>query len=507
VSARNKFGKKEKNGLISYYGLVDLVDQGVIEGVAEDHINAASIDITLGAKLLIEDRTDGYKYKGHPDVVSLRNRDSLKVIEWNLISQGPYVLKPGEFILAHSCEVFNLPDNIAAEYKLKSSLARVGLDHLNAGWCLCGDTTIPLLNGTTQPIESLVGKSFWTYSIDENSKVVPGFVSSVFISKYVSEVMEIILDSGESFRCTPEHRIMLRDGSYKEAKDLLVGQSLMPLYRKINQGKEWFLDPSFTTKKVWIHTHRMVYETLNGVPSKHSVVHHVDHNPINNDPTNLVCMDRWIHIAQHNTIRNQSENQRKIASKTMAATNKKLWQDEGFRERQEIKNRELAKKLNEKQWNHSIKAISEVHYTDPVPVYDMTVEGYHNFALGCGIFVHNCDPGWHGSTLTLELRNLTTYHFLKLEFGIKIGQMVFFRCDPVPQEASYAARGSYNNNTSVQGALPEEGVTEPKGAARALSSPTVVGKALDILFQNSTKEDLFKSVMTKKSEGDTDEHY
>lgn len=254
MSTRNKFGRKEKNGLISYHGLVDLVNRGVIEEVVGDHINAASIDITLGHKLLIEDRTDGYKYKGHPDVVSLRNRDSLKVVEWNLISQGPYVLKPGEFILAHSYEVFNLPDNIAAEYKLKSSLARVGLDHLNAGWC---------------------------------------------------------------------------------------------------------------------------------------------------------------------------------------------------------------------------------------------------------------DPGWNGSALTLELRNLTTYHFLKLEYGIKIGQMVFFRCDPVPQEASYATRGSYNNNTSVQGALPEEGVnvTEPKGAARALSSPTVVGKALDILFQNSTKEDLFKSVMTKKSEGDTDEHY
>lgn len=199
MSTGNKFGRKEKNGLISYHGLVELVNERVIEGVVESSINAASIDITLGHKLLIEDRTDGYKYKGHPDVVSLKNRDSLKVVEWNLILQGPYVIKPGEFILAHSFEIFNLPDNIAAEYKLKSSLARVGLDHLNAGWC---------------------------------------------------------------------------------------------------------------------------------------------------------------------------------------------------------------------------------------------------------------DPGWNGSTLTLELRNLTTYHFLKLEYGIKIGQMVFFRCDPVPQQASYATKGSYNGDLGVQGAKP-----------------------------------------------------
>jgi dCTP deaminase len=49
-----------------------------------------------------------------------------------------YLIAPDEFILAQSREIFNLPDHISAEYKLKSSMARIGLDHLNAGWCDAG---------------------------------------------------------------------------------------------------------------------------------------------------------------------------------------------------------------------------------------------------------------------------------------------------------------------------------------------------------------------------------
>lgn len=60
-----------------------------------------------------------------------------------------------------------------------------------------------------------------------------------------------------------------------------------------------------------------------------------------------------------------------------------------------------------------------------------------------------CDPGWHGSVLTIELRNNTRYHVLELTVGMKIGQMVFFKGEPVPSDASYAVRGQYNNDKEV----------------------------------------------------------
>jgi deoxycytidine triphosphate deaminase len=34
---------------------------------------------------------------------------------------------------------------------------------------------------------------------------------------------------------------------------------------------------------------------------------------------------------------------------------------------------------------------------------------------------------------------------------MKIGQMVFFRCAPVPDHASYAAKGQYNGDTGAVG--------------------------------------------------------
>jgi len=113
--------------LISYNQLLHLVHTGVIDAKPE-HINGTSIDITLGNRILVEENT----MRG--SVIDLKEKESLNMKEVIIGDQG-YILFPGEFILASSVETFNLPNNIAAEYKLKSSLARSGLQHLMAGWC------------------------------------------------------------------------------------------------------------------------------------------------------------------------------------------------------------------------------------------------------------------------------------------------------------------------------------------------------------------------------------
>ncbi|MDP1695870.1 MAG: DNA gyrase subunit A [archaeon] len=47
-----------------------------------------------------------------------------------------------------------------------------------------------------------------------------------------AEIIKVILDNGGKIRCTPNHKFMLKDGSYKEAKDLKSGDSLMSLYEE-----------------------------------------------------------------------------------------------------------------------------------------------------------------------------------------------------------------------------------------------------------------------------------
>lgn len=115
--------------LVSYSKLVKLVEEGVINAPLA-HISGSSIDITLGNSILIE-KNDIHKPS---EIIDLKAKDSLAMQEFELTPRG-YMLRPGQFILANSAEIFNLPNNIAAEYKLKSSLARSGLQHLLAGWC------------------------------------------------------------------------------------------------------------------------------------------------------------------------------------------------------------------------------------------------------------------------------------------------------------------------------------------------------------------------------------
>ncbi len=118
--------------LLSYTELLGLMEDGVIENVTEANVNSSSIDLTLGGKLLYEKSNIGYT----DHVRFMKNREPLHMEEWNL--NQPYFLLPGEFVLAQSVQVFHLPCNISAEYKLKSSMARSGLEHLNAGWCDAG---------------------------------------------------------------------------------------------------------------------------------------------------------------------------------------------------------------------------------------------------------------------------------------------------------------------------------------------------------------------------------
>jgi dCTP deaminase len=95
---------------------------GMVSPFDENLLNPASLDVRLGRFLRIESVAD-------PGMV-------LYDMERNgCTEQNPYLLRPGQFVLAETVETFNLPDQIAAQFMLKSSRARSGLEHLMAGYC------------------------------------------------------------------------------------------------------------------------------------------------------------------------------------------------------------------------------------------------------------------------------------------------------------------------------------------------------------------------------------
>ena len=69
----------------------------------------------------------------------------------------PFVLHPGEFVLASTFEVVTLPDDVAARLEGKSSLGRLGLlTHSTAGFIdpgFSGHVTLELSNMATMPVQ------------------------------------------------------------------------------------------------------------------------------------------------------------------------------------------------------------------------------------------------------------------------------------------------------------------------------------------------------------------
>ena len=98
----------------------ELCRQGMVSPYDPALLNPASLDVRLGDTLLIE------------------SAESRALVPYPLQHHGeadPYRLKPGQFVLAQTMETFHLPDTIAAQFVLKSSRAREGLEHLLAGYC------------------------------------------------------------------------------------------------------------------------------------------------------------------------------------------------------------------------------------------------------------------------------------------------------------------------------------------------------------------------------------
>ena len=83
-------------------------------------LNPASLDLRLGLHLMVENICD-------PELI--------RVDISGRTEDDPFMLQPGEFCLAETLELFNIPDDISCQFVLKSSRARSGLNHLLAGWC------------------------------------------------------------------------------------------------------------------------------------------------------------------------------------------------------------------------------------------------------------------------------------------------------------------------------------------------------------------------------------
>ncbi|MFH1358804.1 MAG: DNA topoisomerase (ATP-hydrolyzing) subunit B [archaeon] len=183
----------------------------------------------------------------------------------------------------------------------------------SAAGCFSGETEVVLVDGRSISFKQLVkedseGKDNFCYTIKNNGTIGIGKIKYPRVTKENTDVIKIVLDNNKEIICTPNHKFMLRDGKYKEAKDLTKEDSLMPLNRKISKiggritidGYEMVWD---NKKKLWIFTHLLAddYNLENEVYDKKQgdSRHHINYNKLNNNPNNIVRIKREDHLLHH----------------------------------------------------------------------------------------------------------------------------------------------------------------------------------------------------------------
>ena len=191
-------------------------------------------------------------------------------------------------------------------------------------FCIHGDTKIAVPGGykTVKELSEHYGldKNFIVYSYDHNKKEIVPAIGKQARKTRTDHAWKVTFENGQFIIGTADHRLMMRDGTYRTISDLKTGDAMMPFYRKDlidgqkdeGSGYRWIytMHNDEGRKKGWIAEHILIAEWIAGRRlNKNEVVHHKNFIKYDNNPDNLVIMDNDEHIAYHQNILNEQRKQ------------------------------------------------------------------------------------------------------------------------------------------------------------------------------------------------------
>jgi dCTP deaminase len=121
----------------------------VVEPMAENGLQPASIDCRIGDHYLVVDDT-------HSGILTFTEE-----IKYREIIGDSVIIPPHTFLLATTMEYIKLPTNVTAFVEGRSSIGRMGLFIQNAGWVdsgFEGQITLELYNANSLPIKLDAGR-------------------------------------------------------------------------------------------------------------------------------------------------------------------------------------------------------------------------------------------------------------------------------------------------------------------------------------------------------------
>lgn len=121
----------------------------VVEPLADEGIQPASIDCRLGNHFLVVESMD-------MEILTLDSE-----IKYREVTSDTITIPPHSFLLATTQEYFKLPNDVTAFVEGRSSIGRLGLFIENAGWVdpgFEGKITLELYNANSLPIRLQAGR-------------------------------------------------------------------------------------------------------------------------------------------------------------------------------------------------------------------------------------------------------------------------------------------------------------------------------------------------------------
>ncbi|HLL71856.1 MAG TPA: RtcB family protein [Pyrinomonadaceae bacterium] len=172
--------------------------------------------------------------------------------------------------------------------------------------CFTADTLVPLADGGSYPISELAarGDEVFVYAISPEQKIVVAKASAKR-TRTDAPLVKVTLDNGREILCTPDHEFMLRDGAYRQARELTPQTSLMPFYsRKDKDGYTVVRHPATGSEQRvhWIMARGGVLGEIPAFEGQRTIIHHKNFCPSDNRPENLVFMGDRDHTSYHKSI-------------------------------------------------------------------------------------------------------------------------------------------------------------------------------------------------------------
>jgi ribonucleotide reductase alpha subunit len=126
-----------------------------------------------------------------------------------------------------------------------------------------------------------------------------------------AKILKITFDDKSSIKLTENHRLLMKNGEYKEAKDIKIKERIMPFNKwqtkGINKGsrcKYWYVHLN-SQERTCKAEHNLIYKYIYGEDLKDGYcIHHKDRNGTNNSFENLEYIKCSEHSKMHMLIKN-----------------------------------------------------------------------------------------------------------------------------------------------------------------------------------------------------------